>query len=266
MAAVPRAKKRRKMVVGVCVAAAIIILVVITFRPGWSRSSTFPADGTVETPEYSVEYQASAANFELRPKRDGVDVVIAELRRAFSLRVEDLGIIGNAANHLEDTLVKRVEMQLSPDFETWKAIVGDKAPPGANPEHPDHDKFQRIWHKKSGLFRQSPIDLDSMVVRRIEPDAGPRIAPEYDAPGTRFLRSGGSYAPTYPDPENGSQSIEMVETLLPMQYKMPGHDPLPVTVSFRFYRNNNATEWKPTDLYLYFDKEAFGKGLVLPIN
>ncbi len=219
-----------------------------------------------ETPEYSVEYQASAANFDLRPQKDGVDAVIAELRRVFSLRVEDLGVVGDAASGLENTLIERVEMQLSPDFETWKLIVGDKMPPGADPEHPDQEKFQRIWHKKSNLFQQSPIDLDSMVVRRVEPDAGPRIPPEYDAPGTRFLRSGGKYAATYPDPENGSEIIEMIETLLPMQYKMPGYDALPVTVSFRFYRDRGSTEWMPTDLYLYFDKEAFGKGLVLPIN
>jgi len=256
-------KGRSQRILAGSVVVVLILLVSATFRFGWMGSASGSL-GLSETLEYPVEFQASNAHSELDPKRDGLGAVLAALRSEFSEQSHSLGLEDAAAVNLERLFISRVEMHLAPQFDSWKQMAGEYAPPESDPLHPNYEEFRRVWRVSASLLEGSPIGVGSIVVRHTSAESEPNM----DTPGTIFMRSGGpgKHAARYPDPPRDARDVEVVETLVPMHYRISRNETIPVTVSFRFYREVGKPDWKPTDLYLYFDQNGFGKGLKFPIN
>lgn len=245
------------------VVIVLIVLTAITFRSAWMGGSDDQERGT--SPDYPEEFRASESDFDMKASGSaGVDRAIESLSSRVSRELDELGLDPAASSAMVQTLTSRVRMHLSPDYDAWLRLAGDYAPAEARSDHPENAEFRRIWKVQAETFRGTSLDIDSVIVRRIDADAGPVL----DVPGTIFIRSGGSGSKetSYPDPPKGAPSVEVIETLIPMKYKLSESENIPVNVSYRFYRKSPGGQWQPTDLYLYFGQEAFGKGLTFPIN
>lgn len=256
-------QRGRAWLVWTGVAVAVVVLTALTFRSAWSGAGS--AASRAVTPEYPEEFRASESDFDMRASgAGGVDRAIESLSSRVSGELDELGLDPDASSALVQTLTSRVRMHIAPDYDEWLRLAGEFAPAEARDGHPESAEFRRIWNVQADTFRGTSLDIDSVIVRRIEADAGPVL----DVPGTIFLRSGGpsTKAARYPDPPKGAPNVEVIETLIPMKYRLSKSESIPVNVSYRFYRESPGGKWRPTDLYLYFGQEAFGKGLTFPIN
>ncbi len=256
-------KRRRTWFIWTGTGVLVVALLAMTFRSAWSGTRNGATRG--DTPDYPEEFRASESRFTTKTSvPGGVERAIDSLRSHVMASLGDLGLSADDKRSLVDLLASRVRMHLAPDFDQWRRLAGEYAPAAASPSHPDHAEFRRVWTKQAETLRKTSLDLDSIIVRRIEADAGPRM----DVPGTIFLRSGGprTKAARFPDPPRDDPNVEVYEILIPMQYRISESESIPTTVSYRFYRTGTNSKWRPTDLYLYFGREAFGKGLPFPIN
>lgn len=255
--------KPRTWPIWTAVSLVLVGLLTMTFRSAWT--GTAGAGSREGKPQYPDEFRASESRFLVKTSvPGGVERAIDSIRSRVMASLGDLGLSAEDSRKLVDLLASRVRIHLAPDFEQWRRLAGEYAPEAASPDHPDHEEFRRVWMKESETLRGTSLDVDAIIVRRIEADAGPRL----DVPGTIFLRSGGprTKAARYPDPPSEDPSVEVYEVLIPMQYRISESEHIPATVSYRFYRTGSRSTWLPTDLYIYFGQEAFGKGLPFPIN
>jgi hypothetical protein len=144
-------------------------------------------------------------------------------------------------------------------------MAGVNAPAESDPEGEQFASYKRMWDASASLLKDSPISSGGLVARRIPGDQQPEIG----HPGTLFLRTGGpgGAAARYPEPPADGPGVVCIELLVPVEYRLPGDsEPLKATASMRFYRGSAAQAWTPADMYLYFDKHAFGRGLLMPLN
>ncbi len=232
-------------------AAVVVVALSLSLRVGWSphQAGIVPVES-----EYPEEFRAASASFERYPDPQQM---IEVLRDTIAPKYEDLGLSDGESEALIATLVPHMRLIIAPDLDAWLNLAGERAPPAADPSHPDHEEFLQVWEKASTVLADSPIGIDQITARFAEPGTGPRVG----VPETIFLRSGEArWQRKYGDPPE-EPGIRIVETLVPMQYRTRQGEVLPVTVTFRFYKREGETSWHPADLYLYFDRQAFGKRL-----
>lgn len=240
-------------------ALVVVAGLLLTFRPGWSART--PATDDSPAGDRSREFQAAAMRADMKPQRTGVEAVVDGVLQEIEPQLAELELSAAAKEELRLTVRRRLHLVLEPDYDRWRQAAGDRVPPEADPTHPEHEKFMGKWETAAGQLRHSPVSSEGVVLRRVGSDWEPKLEA-----GTMFLRTGGPRTASvrYEEPPAGAEAVEL---LVPMRYKVAYDSKkiLPVTASMRFYATTAKGPWQPSDMYLYFDEQAFGEKLSVPL-
>jgi hypothetical protein len=251
-----------RIAVGALVTLSALAALVGFFRSGWGRPPSkigIPANRP-------SEFAASSSDFDVLPASMGVQAAVAKMDEAVSPLLNDVGLPAQAGETLRVAFRDRLTLLIEPDLAEWRTAAAryGTLPEGAKRSDPDEAAFIKKWESSVGILRHSPMSSRAVSVKRFSPKDGPVLG----VPGTMFLRTGEhlGVSASYPDPPQDLPGVECYEIHVPMMFRThsPG-DTIPVTAVMRFYRKPGEADWRPADMFMYFDERAFGKGLATPL-
>lgn len=198
---------------------------------------------------------AERVDFAPRSERDAV------LRRiSASIQNSAAGLLdAPSALRIAEMSAERIAFMAEPDLEQWRAMVRTRGGDPVIPEGMDEATYLTRWRGHTARFAGSRLSDQGISVQRGIDGEEHTLG----GPGSMYLRGDDTVSAIYPEPSNGA---ELIDVLVPIQYKLDNGDRIPCTLSFRYTRRDRNGPWMFSNVFAYFGPEAFGHGLNLPLK